>query len=313
MTEVFPPLPSDWRFAPATPFTFGQALGAGVTRSRLRMLADRGALRRLIASVYVAAPTPDSLALRLHALSLVVPPDAVVTDESAGWLHGADMVLAPRTPGAVPPVTIFQRTPGLRLRNAVCASGERHLAARDLEMIGPLRVTTPLRTACDLGRLRHSDHAIAALDQLLALRRFCGPELVDELPRFKGFRGIVQLRRLAPLADPRAQSPPESALRMRWLAAGLPRPEPQWEVSGPRGQSWWLDLAAPEFRYAAEYDGEKFHSSDEDRDHDEARRGWLRDHEGWAFTVVRRRNLYGRHQDCIELMRRDFRRHVSGR
>ncbi len=69
--------------------------------------------------MYVAAPTRDSLPLRMQALSLVVPPDAVVTDESAGWLHGAEMVLAPGRPGDVPPVTIFQRTHGLRLRNGV--------------------------------------------------------------------------------------------------------------------------------------------------------------------------------------------------
>ena len=311
MSDVFPPLPADWPFAAATPFTFSQALRAGVSRARLRTMVERGAVRRLIPSVYVAACTRDSLPLRLRALSLVVPPDAVVTDESAGWLHGAEMVLAPGPPGDVPPVTIFQRTPGLRLRNGVCASGERHLAARDVEMIGALRVTTPLRTACDLGRLRHADQAIAGLDQMLRLRRFCHPELMHELPRYKGFRGIVQLRHLAPLADPRAESPPESALRMRWLAAGLPRPEPQWEVLGPRGQSWWLDLAAPEFRYAAEYDGAKFHSTEEDSGHDEARRGWLSDHEGWAFTVVRKRNIYGQHQDCVELLRRDFLRHVG--
>ena len=311
MPDVFPPLPDDWPLAPSLPFTFAQALAAGVSRSRLRTMVDRGALRRLVASVYVAALTRDSLSLRLQALSLVVPPDAVVTDESAGWLHGAEMVLAPGRPGAVPPVTIFQRTPGMRLRNAVCASGERRLLARDIEQIGPLLVTTPLRTACDLGRLRHADRAIAALDQLLRLRRFSLPELIDDLPRYRGFRGIVQLRHLAPLADPRAASPPESALRMRWLAAGLPRPEPQWEVQGTRGQSWWLDLAAPEFRYAAEYDGEKFHSTDEDSDHDETRRAWLSEHDGWAFTVVRRRNLYGQHQDCVELMLRDFRRHLD--
>ncbi len=312
MRALVPGLPADWPLDPELPFTLRRAAAAGISRSRLRMLTERGALRRLLSSVYVDAHLPDSLRLRLRALSLVVPADAVVTDESAGWLHGAQMVLAPGRAGAVPPVTIFQRTPGSRLRNRLCDSGERRFASRDLEMVGGLIVTTPLRTACDLGRLRHADHAIAALDQMLRLKAFGRGELIAELPRYKGFRGVIQLRHLAPLADRRAQSPPESVLRLRWRTAGLPSPEPQYEVTGPRGRSWWLDLAAPEFRYAAEYDGEKFHSTDEHLEHDGRRRGWLEEHEGWAFSVVRRGNLYGQHQDCVELLRRDFRRHVGG-
>src|SRR3954447_14589765 len=78
MSDVFPPLPADWPLAPTTPFTLSQALTAGVSRARLRTMVQRGAVRRLIPSVYVAASTRDSLSLRLQALSLVVPPDAVV-------------------------------------------------------------------------------------------------------------------------------------------------------------------------------------------------------------------------------------------
>ncbi len=311
MRELLPCLPDSWPLDPLLPFTLGQAAAAGIARARLRTLVERGAVRRLLASVYVAARVPDSLTLRVRALSLVVPADAVVTDESAGWLHGAEMVLAPSRVGAVPPVTVFQTTPGSRLRNSLCASGERRLTPRDVTTIGSLRVTTPLRTACDLGRLRHADQSIAGLDQLLRLGAFLQLELIDELPRYKGFRGIIQLRHLAPLADGRAESPPESVLRMRWRVAGLPSPEPQHEVTGPRGQSWWLDLATPEYRFAAEYDGEKFHSRDEDRAHDRRRRAWLEEHEGWAFTVVRRNNVYGQHQDCVELLRRDFKLHIK--
>ncbi|MBA2559333.1 MAG: DUF559 domain-containing protein [Propionibacteriales bacterium] len=46
-----------------------------------------------------------------------------------------------------------------------------------------------------------------------------------------------------------------------------------------------LDLAYPNHKVCVEYDGEEFHSSDEARRHDEARRTWLRDR-GWTVIVV---------------------------
>ena len=45
--------------------------------------------------------------------------------------------------------------------------------------------------------------------------------------RYKGYRGVIQLRTLVLVVDPRAQSPGESILRLRWLDTGLPRPECQ--------------------------------------------------------------------------------------
>ena len=57
-----------------------------------------------------------------------------------------------------------------RLRNGLCASGERSFRPSDLTTIGGLTLTTPLRTAWDLGRLAHRDSAIGALDALLVRR-----------------------------------------------------------------------------------------------------------------------------------------------
>ena len=62
--------------------------------------------------------------------------------------------------------------PGYRLRNGLVASGERMLRPEDVVEIGGLRVTTPLRTACDLGRLLHRDQAFAAMDSLAGLGAF---------------------------------------------------------------------------------------------------------------------------------------------
>ena len=94
--------------------------------------------------------------------------------------------------------------------------------------------------------------------------RFTQPELLTELPRFRGFRGVVQLRELAPLADAKAESLPESVLRLRWIDARLPAPEPQLWIKNARGHKVYrVDIGSSTVPYAAEYDGEEFHSEPE--------------------------------------------------
>ena len=291
---------------PGVPFTMSMALAAGVTREQVRRLERGRLVRRLLESVYVGADVPDSLELRVAALRLVLPPDATAVDETAGWLHGATMILEPGSHLEVPAVHAFQRTPGRRLRNSLTDSGERGLRVTDLCLVGGVLATTPLRTACDLGRLRHRDRAIAAIDSLLRLGVFDLSDLLRELDRFKGYRGVVQLRHLAPLADARAESPPESALRLRCLDAGLPSPVPQYVVAGPDGTSYRLDLALPGILLAIEYDGEEYHSTAADRWYDEVRRDWLRAH-GWLVLVLRRGDLFGPHASAEELIRAAYR------
>ena len=171
------------------------------------------------------------------------------------------MILAPNDHLVVPRAHVFC-PPGYRLRNGLASSGERFLRPHDIAEMGGLRVTTPLRTACDLGRLLHRDQALAAMDSIARLRRFSVTELVASVPRYAGYRGVVQLRAFAPLVDPEAESPPESILRLRWLDVGLPRPRCQVPVASPRGGTWWLDMGLEDERYAAEYDGEEFHGED---------------------------------------------------
>ena len=49
----------------------------------------------------------DTLALRVDVLKLVVPPDCVVTDRTAGWLWGALMILAPNDHLQTPRVSVL--------------------------------------------------------------------------------------------------------------------------------------------------------------------------------------------------------------
>ena len=157
------PLPLD------APFTAGAARGAGLGSNDLTRLVEENYLRRVVAGVYVAVQVPDSIGLRAAALRLVVPPDAVITDRTAGWLHGANMILAPGDHLAVPPVSVFVNREGARLRNRLTASGQRCLPRAHVMEVEGLLVTTPVRTACDLGRLLPRDWAFAALDSMLRL------------------------------------------------------------------------------------------------------------------------------------------------
>jgi hypothetical protein len=122
--------------------------------------------------------------------------------------------------------------------------------------------------------------------------------MLAEVPRFKGERGVVGLRTLAPLADGGAQSPGESALRLRWYAAGLPRPRTQIPVEVGGRVVYLLDMGLEDLLFAAEYDGEDWHSSGDQKDADRARRGWLADNRSWLIEVFDKKNVYGLRQDA---------------
>jgi len=105
------------------------------------------------------------------------------------------------------------------------------------------------------------------------------------LNRYFRRRGVVQARQLVELADPRSESPGESWARLEVLDHGLPAPEPQVWVYEDGRPVFRLDLAWRRRKVALEYDGRDFHGEDR-RDHDKARRNWLREH-GWTVVVVR--------------------------
>ena len=75
---------------------------------------------------------------------------------------------------------------------------------RDLTHVGGLTVTTPLRTAWDLGRLAHRDRAIGALDALLRHGSVRAGRARRRRAEASGrMRGVVQLRALAPCSRTR--------------------------------------------------------------------------------------------------------------
>ena len=298
------------------PFTLATAVAAGLTKKQLAVMVGRDLLRHPIRNVYVSTDVADSIDLRARMLALVVPDDCFVCDRTAAWLHGAPAALAPGEHLVVPPVSCFRPSAHGRLRNKLSDSGERHVLPSDLTVVSGILVTTPLRTALDLGRLQpNRDIALAGLDAMLRLG-VPSEDLLRSVGRFDRQRGIVQLRFLAPLADGRAQSAGESALRLRWYDAGLPRPELQIVVEVHGRLVALLDLGLEEELFAAEYDGEQWHTEDEDVEHDTERRTWLTEQRGWWIEVFRRDHVHGMHQDAdirLRVAYADLRRRVGRR
>jgi hypothetical protein len=268
------------------PFTLQEALAAGLTRTRLNSLVLQRRVRRVVHGVYAETSLPDTLDNRMAALHKVMRPHVVVCGRTAAWLYGVDMLSYAELeilPGAETCVLPTQN----RMRHADCKGARRELSASDVVRLGPLCVTSPLRTALDLGcELRRRD-ALAALDWFLRLEYFDQSALLGELGRFARRRGVVQLRELAALADGRAESPGESWTRISLIDEGLPVPELQWRVMHNGRELFRLDLAYRKHKVCVEYDGEEFHDTPEARAHDEARRAWLRAH-GWIVIVVRK-------------------------
>ena len=273
------------------PFSAHEADIAGVPASLRRKLVERGLLRPVLRGVFVASQVPDSLRLRVSAVSLVVPAHVVLVDRSAAWLHGVDAL--PRSAiHRMPSLDLFSLA-GSRMRREGVRSGTRELLGRDVEEVGGVRVTTPLRTACDLGRLLWRYDALGAIDGFLRLG-VDQAHLLSEVDRFKGHRGVVQLRFLAPLGDRGAESQPESALRLHWHESGIPVPPVTqiWEYDDDGTPRYRIDLGSPEVRYGAEFFGEEFHDDDV-AEHDEVRLAWLGKERSWLMEVFRKDDVYG--------------------
>lgn len=276
----------------ARPFTAAQAADVGVPDRSLRRLVAAGAVVSPLDGVYRAEALPETLDVRAQACALVLPPGAALCRGTAAWLYGVDT----RRPGehhrppALECVVPLGRVP-LRYRDGGLVSYQAPMPASDVVVVGSVPTTTPLRTACDLLRLRPGFIALAAADALARLNLIDVDELPDAIERWRGHRGMTTARMLARIVDAGAASPGESWMRLRFADAGLPRPQLQIPVGGsPGSPRYLLDSGWPGRLVAAEYDGEEFH---QDVEQDQLRRKILRDEFGWETVVARKGDVLG--------------------
>ncbi len=272
------------------PFHLRDHASTGLRYREVHEACRRGLLRRVLKSVYVDATTDDTRALRLQSLALVAPLNAFVADEWAAWLYGLDVFTPTQRHQMIPTVLVPHGQSRMRSDTVRCRQAK--IDARDLIDLGPLAITTPVRTTSDLLRKRWRPYALSAADAMVHERLVAPNDVVDFVARLKGYPGIVQARSLSYLLEPAAASPGESWLRLRILDAGFPRPVAQWPVVDVNGVQRYADLAYPERQLVIEYDGREHHTGVDDVQHDDDRRTAVTAR-GLRAVVARREDVFG--------------------
>jgi hypothetical protein len=286
---------------PDEPFARADLVALDRTLVDLRRGQRRGEIRLLVRGVWIAASEPDSIELRARAVARIVRPHHVVTDRTAAWLHGVDVhVRAEHVVG--PPIeTCALRGHGPTVR-AGTDGRTRDLAPQDVMELHGVLVTTPLRTALDLGCHLRRREAYAAMNALARQHALSRDDFTRSVGRFRRRRGVIQLRELASLVEPRIESQRESWLFVTIHDAGLSLPEPQHWIVIDGVPTYRLDFAYPWLRVCVEYDGHDAHDGREAAD--EERRDWLR-RNGWTVIVVREGGFTGDALDRWLLALRD--------
>jgi hypothetical protein len=255
------------------PFLGSEALACGVlSRHELRTR-----YRAVFPNVYLSNDAELSLERRISAAWLWSKRTATIVGAAAAALHGAKWI-----PDNVP-VELIHTNPrpphGVLVRRDALLDGET-------QTMDGRAVTTPERTAFDIGRRGAVRSAVVRLD---ALARATGLKVNDVLrvakchPRAPGLR---RLESALELVDAGAQSPRESYLRLLLNDAGLPRPQTQIPVLGVDGiPVAYLDLGWEDYLVAVEYDGDQ-HRTDRRQYVKDVRRLEMLERMGWIIVRV---------------------------
>ncbi|MCV7278752.1 DUF559 domain-containing protein [Mycolicibacterium flavescens] len=139
-----------------------------------------------------------------------------------------------------------------------------------------IKLTTPARTAFDLGRWGPYVEAVTRLDALGRATGLAPAAVGNVIEDHPGVRGLVQLRRALAVMDTGAESPQETRTRLVLIEGGLPRPQTQICVD-----IWRIDMGYEEFKVGVEYDGAQhwtdpfIRAKDIERQAQLQARGWL--------------------------------------
>ncbi|GBE65375.1 hypothetical protein MFM001_18370 [Mycobacterium sp. MFM001] len=261
------------------PFRGREALDAGLVTVR--------DLRRFYCAVY-----PGVYALRGAELSAVQRAQAAwLWSRRRGVLAGlsAAAVLGARwvEPG-LPAELIHnnQRTPPL-----VVVYADR-LVTGETRRVAGMTVTTPARTAFDVGRRLGLTEGVQRIDALMNATRVEAVDVEAVAARHPGVRGLAQLRHTLTFVDGGAESPYESLTRLLLMQAGFPRPETQIPVYDEYGELFArIDMGWREWLVGVDFDGAHHWTDPKQRTWDVERSARL-DELRWSIVRVSSRMVH---------------------
>ena len=247
----------------ATPFLGTEALAAGAVS--LRTLNSR--YDRVHRNVYIPKGSEMTAADRAVAAWLWSGRQSTLMGLSAAAIHGSKWV-DPSQPAEL------HRRNGKPVEGVLIHRDE--LVNGEVQSVAGMSVSTPARTAFDLGRRRGRTLAVIRVDALANASGLQASSIELLSRRHAGVRGMRQLREVVDLMDGGAESPQETRTRLALVDAGLPRPQTQIVVD-----HWRIDMGYEEFKVGVEYDGAQHwtdprqHQRDIDRLAELLDRGWL--------------------------------------
>jgi very-short-patch-repair endonuclease len=256
----------------------------GLTPASARWRSDHGRIDRAHHGTYLLGGT--DLLDRCRAALVQCHPGAVIGFQTAAALHGFGVVEDARIHVVVPCGSNFPWRPGIRVHQSVLPVAEPMLWSGT-------PCTPPARTAIDLARVLPRPQALSTMDAALFAKASDADALAAEVLRHRGLAGARRARELVGLADGRAECAQESHLRLLLHdAALLTSFVPQYPVLDDGGEyvRYRLDLADPEHKVAAEYDGAS-HLGRPSVRRDRRRHNWL-DERGWLMRYFTDAELY---------------------
>jgi very-short-patch-repair endonuclease len=236
----------------------------------------RTRFRAILPDVYLPREREPSLQDRIAAAWLWSQGKAVIAGLAASAVHGAKWI---PDDAPVELIHINPRPPrGVVTRRVLLRNDE-------VQLVAGRQVTTPARTAFDLGGRGSLTAAVARLDALARATKFSVDDVLVVAARHPGTRGLRQLETALDLVDRGAESPKETYLRLVLVRAGLPRPQTQVPVYVDDAAVAYLDMGWPDLMLGVEYDGDH-HRADRRQYVRDIRRWELLEELGWLVIRV---------------------------
>jgi uncharacterized protein DUF559 len=251
------------------PFIGTEALAAG-TATRRTLVSRHDMVHR---NVYLAKGVKLTPVRRAVAAWLWSQRNATIAGMSAAALHGSQWI-DPALPAEL-------------IRSETCDVDGIIIHRNKLHddetcFVREMPVTTPARTAFDVGRRDRLETAIIRVDALANATGLKPDDVSLVAENHRGARGMVQLHRVCELMDGGAESPQETRTRLLLIAAGFPKPRTQIVVVDEFGEFVGrVDMGWEQWKVGVEYDGPQHwddpdqHARDIDRLAKLAAQGWL--------------------------------------